>query len=742
VVRAQEGTAAAVWASGAKAESRLTSGSLVAAVASGQAGLLLGLDKTKLDATTGTNSGDNAVNSTYSSLVSNANHTGDVTGSTSLTIANKVTMTATLPVSVSGSPTVIASAPVVITIAAATTLADGAMSLGDKTKLDAVTGSNTGDNAVNTTYASDYRLANFVAGTDYLAPTGNASGLTNFPTLNQNTTGTAANVTGTVAVTSGGTGLTTTPANGALDIGNGSGFSRATLTAGTGITVTNASGAITIASSVIPTYYPDQASFPSAAANHGSLAHSHADGSMYFAHNAVWNRLLDANTTVTVLQGGTGATTTGQALTNLGAYAAANPNGYTTNTGTVTSVGGTGTVSGLSLTGSVSTTGNLTLGGTLAVANASTTATDLNTASTIVARDGSGNFFAGTITAALTGNATTATSATSATTAGTITSQANSATITAATTSTASTIVLRDASGDFAAGTITAALTGNASTATSAATAGTITSQANSATIAAASANTASTIVLRDASGDFAAGTITASLTGNASTATSATTAGSITSQANSATITAATANTASTVVLRDASGNFSAGTITAALTGNASTATAAGSITSQANSATIAAATSSTASTIVLRDASGDFAANTIGAVNVNISGTITPQLTKSKVYQDFVSSTTANSATTNIDLSLGNTFVVTISANTTLAFLNPPSGTDVTSFTIITLNDGTGGYAVSFPASATWAGGQLPTRTTAANKQDLWTFFTRNAGTQYVGTLSIANF
>jgi hypothetical protein len=50
-------------------------------------------------------------------------------------------------------------------------------------------------------------------------------------------------------VANGGTGLTTTPANGALDIGNGTGFTRTTITAGTGITVTNASGAITIASS-------------------------------------------------------------------------------------------------------------------------------------------------------------------------------------------------------------------------------------------------------------------------------------------------------------------------------------------------------------------------------------------------------------------------------------------------------------------------------------------------------------
>ena len=60
------------------------------------------------------------------------------------------------------------------------------------------------------------------------------------------TTG-AVTVAGTLAVANGGTGLTTTPANGALDIGNGTGFTRATLTAGTAISVTNGAGSITIA---------------------------------------------------------------------------------------------------------------------------------------------------------------------------------------------------------------------------------------------------------------------------------------------------------------------------------------------------------------------------------------------------------------------------------------------------------------------------------------------------------------
>ena len=98
-----------------------------------------------------------------------------------------------------------------------------------------------------------------------------------------------------------------------------------------------------------------------------------------------------------------------------------------------------GAVSGTGLSGSASAEG--------ATFTVTSNATSANTASTIVARDGSGNFIAGTITANLTGVASS------------VTSQANSATIGAATSNTADRIVLRDASGNFSAGVITATAT-------------------------------------------------------------------------------------------------------------------------------------------------------------------------------------------------------------------------------------------------------------------------------------------
>jgi hypothetical protein len=67
-------------------------------------------------------------------------------------------------------------------------------------------------------------------------------------------TSTSVLTTGTLPIASGGTGLSSTPTNGQLDIGNGTGFTRAALTQGTGITITNGAGSITVANAGVTSF--------------------------------------------------------------------------------------------------------------------------------------------------------------------------------------------------------------------------------------------------------------------------------------------------------------------------------------------------------------------------------------------------------------------------------------------------------------------------------------------------------
>jgi len=161
-------------------------------------------------------------------------------------------------------------------------------------------------------YSATGTLASSGALTQYGVVYGGGAGATPVATANGTTgqafiaTTSAAPSWGTLGIAGGGTGLTTTPANGALDIGNGTGFTRTTLTAGTGITVTNGAGSITIASTAGASGLTLISTLT--ASNSASLAWTGLSG--YTSYIMIVEDILLATAGALYLQQGTGATPT------------------------------------------------------------------------------------------------------------------------------------------------------------------------------------------------------------------------------------------------------------------------------------------------------------------------------------------------------------------------------------------------------------------------------------------------
>ena len=314
------------------------------------------------------------------------------------------------------------------------------------------------------------------AGTDYQAPitlttTGTGAATFSGNTLNipaVSSTVNAGSISGTVAVANGGTGAITLTA-GSLLKGNGTSaisaatagtdYSAGTSSLATGILKsTTITGALTIAS---------VADFPTLNQNTtGNASTATTAGNITATSNTSLTSLSNLNAVGTITSGTISVTTNIKTSNTITAGTVTYPNTHGTN-GQVLSTTGNGTLTwtttaapsdaATSAKGIVQLAGDLggtaslptvnSVGGvsssTIGTINTTVTAaTNNNTVSTLVKRDASGNFSAGTITAALTGNVTGNLSgnASTATTAGNITATSNNTLTSISTLSTVGTI--------------------------------------------------------------------------------------------------------------------------------------------------------------------------------------------------------------------------------------------------------------------------------------------------------------
>lgn len=139
--------------------------------------------------------------------------------------------------------------------------------------------------------------------------------------------------TGTLSPTRGGLGISITPTNGQIPIGNGTNYTAATLTAGTGVSITNGSGSITIDAMGMGSFMWNDVSGTSqaAAVNQGyiisnasqttvTLPATAAEGSVFgIAGKGAAGWILQMNTGQTCHLGNT-PTTSGGTLTSTNQY--------------------------------------------------------------------------------------------------------------------------------------------------------------------------------------------------------------------------------------------------------------------------------------------------------------------------------------------------------------------------------------------------------------------------------------
>lgn len=103
---------------------------------------------------------------------------------------------------------------------------------------------------------------------------------------------------------------------------------------------------------------------------------------------------------------------------------------------------------------------------------------------------------------------------------------------------------------------------------------------------------------------------------------------------------------------------------------------------------------------------------------------------------YNETYAAVTSTSNATTVNCEAGNTFMHTLTENTTFTFSNPPASGTAYTMTIEIIQDASAsGFTVTWPASVDWPSATAPTLTATASAVDVFVFTTRDGGTTWYG-------
>jgi hypothetical protein len=143
---------------------------------------------------------------------------------------------------------------------------------------------------------------------------------------------------------------------------------------------------------------------------------------------------------------------------------------------------------------------------------------------------------------------------------------------------------------------------------------------------------------------------------------------------------------------------------------------------------------------TTISRVSAGVVAIEGVNVVTTSSTATLTNKTLTA--YAETVNAHGNTGTAATLALSSGNVITATLTGNCTFTFSTTgiPSGSY--SFTLILANDATAGRTITWPASVKWPNATVPTRTTTGSRTDVYTFFTTDGGTTWLGNLSLYNY